>query len=179
MEIRENKLNRETNPFEIAGVCVFDDECKKIYSKYSYIKVSWINSNNDCGYLELLPYDKIISKHKELIDLSEDFKSYSDSEETDLIVEDIKNWLPIFRFPNEDYFCIDNRNGKIVFFEHEVFETGINLHGLVLARNINDLIEKWSEILFVDIYDWFEGVDENGIDLSKDIYKNILKLAEK
>ncbi|MDT8719723.1 hypothetical protein IAI10_24120 [Clostridium sp. 19966] len=88
--------------------------------------------------------------------------------------------MPVFRFPNDDMFCIDKRNGKVVFFEHDVFDTGINLHGLVIAKSIEDLIIKWSKVLFIDIYDWYEGVNEvEGIDLSKDVYKTIINVANK
>lgn len=48
--------------------------------------------------------------------------------------------------------------------------SGINLHGLVIALSVNDLYEKWSKCLFVDIYDWYDGINDEGIDVSLDIY---------
>lgn len=88
--------------------------------------------------------------------------------------EDLNNWIPIFNFPNGDLFCIDKRNNKIVFFDHELLEDELNLHGLVIANNIYELIEKWSKVSYIDIYDWCEGINEQGIDLDKEVYKNIL-----
>lgn len=99
-------------------------------------------------------------------------------ENQDAVINDLKHWYPIFSFANGDAFCYDKRNGKVVFFEHEVFDTGVNLNGLVIADTIDSLLEKWSKILFVDIYDWYEGVNEHGIDLSKPIYEKIMQINE-
>lgn len=30
--------------------------------------------------------------------------------------------------------------------------------------------------MFIDIYDWYDGVNEHGIDLSRSIYKDILQI---
>lgn len=54
---------------------------------------------------------------------------------------------------------------------------GGELHGLIIADNIEALILKWSEVLFIDIYYWEEGTNENGIDLRKLIYLDILNIA--
>lgn len=56
---------------------------------------------------------------------------------------------------------------KIVFFDHEVFDYGDSLHGLIIARDINDLLEKWSRCHFIDAYDWSKYVNAEGIDISK------------
>lgn len=100
-------------------------------------------------------------------------------ENQDAVINDLKHWYPIFSFANGDAFCYDKRNGKVVFFEHEVFDTGVNLNGFVIADTIDSLLEKWSKILFVDIYDWYEGVNEHGIDLSKPVYEEIMQINEK
>lgn len=148
-----------------------------IYSKYNKIKISWESKENS-GYIELLSKKEILSKQEELIELSKEFIDDDTIDDIDIIAEDLRNWLPIFRFPNDDMFCIDRRNNKIVFFEHDVFDTGINLHGLIIAKSIEDLILKWSRVLFIDLYDWYDGVDEEeGIDLTKSIYKAILNLV--
>lgn len=57
-----------------------------------------------------------------------------------------------------------------------MFDCEANLHGLVIAESMDDLLEKWSKVLFVDIYDWYEGVDECGIDINKSVYKPILQI---
>lgn len=38
--------------------------------------------------------------------------------------------------------------------------------GLLIAKSINELFEKWSCFHFVDIYDWTDVVNDEGIDLS-------------
>ena len=57
-----------------------------------------------------------------------------------------------------------------------MFDTGINLHGLVIAESIDSLLENWSKVLFIDIYDWYKGVNEHGIDLSRPVYKEIIQI---
>ncbi len=63
--------------------------------------------------------------------------------------------------------------------DHEVFDEGINLHGLTIAESIDTLLETWSRVLFADIYDWYEGACEYGIDLSKPVYEGYLQLFGK
>lgn len=175
--IQINSMYLEEQKEIMKGQHDFNSSLEKLYSKYKKIKISWeCKDNNDNGYFELLSNKEVFSKQEELVELTKEFIGDGTIEDIDIIAEDIRNWLPIFRFPNDDMFCIDKRNDKIVFFEHEVFDTGINLHGLVIAKDIEDLMEKWSKVLFIDIYDWYDGVDENGIDLSKDVYKNIITI---
>lgn len=179
---------KEIGEIEINTMCIeeadsISNECNliaslnDIYSKYKKIKISWKSKENS-GYFELLSKKEILSKQEELIELSKEFIDDDAIDDIDIIAEDLRNWLPIFRFPNDDMFCIDRRNNKVVFFEHDVFDTGINLHGLIIAKSIEDLILKWSRVLFIDIYDWYAGVDEEeGIDLTKSVYKAILNLV--
>lgn len=179
---------KEIGEIEINTMCIeeadsISNECNliaslnDIYSKYKKIKISWKSKENS-GYFELLSKKEILSKQEELIELSKEFIDDDAIDDIDIIAEDLRNWLPIFRFPNDDMFCIDRRNNKVVFFEHDVFDTGINLHGLIIAKSIKDLILKWSRVLFIDIYDWYDGVDEEeGIDLTKSVYKATLNLV--
>ncbi len=62
-----------------------------------------------------------------------------------------------------------------VFYEHD---TGVNLHGLLIAETIDSLFEKLGQVLYADIYGWYEGVNEQGIDLSEPVYKNLLNLKK-
>ena len=57
-----------------------------------------------------------------------------------------------------------------------MFDTGINLHGIIIANSLDSLLEKWSKSLFVDIYDWSEGVNEQGIDLDKPVFKKVIQM---
>ncbi len=58
----------------------------------------------------------------------------------------------------------------------DVFDTGTNLNGLVIAKSIDFLLENWSKVLFVDIYDWYQGVNEEGIDINKPIYGKAIEM---
>lgn len=163
-------MNRQTvSDFKLDDLLGYyiSEEVKYIYSKYKVFELNWISDNNK-GFVKFIPYDVLEKKHRNIIEIMQE--CYDINEDSYDIKRDIENWYPIFEFPNGDSFCLDIRNGKVVFYDHEVYDLGVNLHGLVIALSINDLFEKWSKCLFVDIYDWSEGVDENGIDLNKSIF---------
>jgi hypothetical protein len=75
-----------------------------------------------------------------------------------------------------DAFCIDKRNETIVFLEHDVADGGPNVHGLLLAINFDDLIRKWSKVGFVEVFDWTDGINEDGIDVENIIFSRLLPL---
>ncbi|WP_310601878.1 hypothetical protein [Anaerosporobacter sp.] len=152
------------------------DEVKYLYNNYKKFHFVWKeDAERIQGFIELVPYEEILDKHREINEIANSVEAGC-IEEQEIVINDLKNWYPIFRFPNGDAFCYDKRNGKIAFWEHEVFDTGINLNGLIIAESIDYLLENWSKVLFVDIYDWYEGVNESGIDLSKQIYSRFLRL---
>jgi len=186
-----NKLRSKNNTVEILksnileckSENVFDlfefdisDEVKYLYNNYKRFLLSWVEKIHKLhGFVDFIPYDEISEEHELLCELTKDVDG-DIIENQDLVIEDLNHWYPIFKFSNGDAFCYDNRNGKIVFFEHEVFDTGINLHGLVIAESIDALFDNWSKVMFIDIYDWYDGINEHGIDLSKSIYKEILQI---
>ena len=61
-------------------------------------------------------------------------------------------------------FLFRGLNHNIVYYEHDVYDSGQNMHGLLIAKSCNELFEKWSDIHFEDVYYWDEIVNENGID---------------
>lgn len=161
--------------FELFGKTI-SDEVKTIYNTYITFKLSWeCKINKQRGFVDFIPYKKIILEHENLCAGIEDFESEL-IDEQDKVIGDIKHWYPVFTFPNGDKFCYDDRTGNILFYEHDVFDVGINLHGLVIADSIDSLFKNWSNVLFVDIYDWSEGVSENGIDISKEIFEFVSQL---
>lgn len=186
-----NKLNNnnvkiiESNIIECSMNHTFDmfefgisDEVKFIYNNYKKFILSWEETvQNIRGFINFVPYEEIMKENRAL---SKNIENLEEDliEEQNIVIDDLLHWYPIFKFPNGDAFCYDKRNGKIVFFEHDVFDTGINLHGLVIAESIDSLLKKWSKILFIDIYDWYEGVNEQGIDLDKCIYRNVLDIFQ-
>ncbi|WP_342042812.1 SMI1/KNR4 family protein [Bacillus sp. OTU2372] len=113
---------------------------------------------------------------KEMVDdgrtrLNDDF-----DEGWEALVDDWSFWIPIIIFRNGDAFCIDKRNETIVCLEHDVMDGGPNVHGILLALNFDDLIKKWSNIGFVEIFDWTNGVNEEGIDVKSIIYNRLFHL---
>lgn len=37
-------------------------------------------------------------------------------------------------------------------------------------------MKNWSKVLFVDIYDWYDGVSEQGIDLHKPVFEKLIEI---
>ncbi|GFI11891.1 hypothetical protein IMSAGC007_04369 [Lachnospiraceae bacterium] len=170
--VTECKMNYTFEFFEFG----ISDETKRIYNTYKEFLIYWKNSIQKLqGFINFVPYEELLKEHEAICEIT-------DSMEDDLIegqekvINDLKNWYPIFKFPNGDAFCYDKRNGMIVFFEHDVFDVGINLNGLVIAKSIDFLLENWSKVLFVDIYDWYQGVNEEGIDINKPIYEKVIEM---
>lgn len=172
IQLYSNNYNFELFKFGLS------DNLKDIYNSYEKFYLKWENrSSNIRGFVRFIPFERIFLEHRELKELVNELDNDL-IDEQDEVIEDISHWYPIFIFPNGDKFCYDDRDGKIVFFEHDVFDCGMNLHGLVIAETIDNLFLNWSKVLFVDIYDWYEGVNESGIDINKDVYKPILNMYE-
>ncbi len=155
------------------------EEVKYLYNHYKRFLINWeADTHSVNGYVDFVPYEQLRSEHELWCETAKDMEAGL-IEEQDRVVEDFLHWYPVFRFANGDAFCYDDRNGRIVFLDHEVFDIGINLHGLTIAQSIDILLEKWSKVLFIDLYDWYEGVCEQGMDLSIPVYEAALRLNGK
>lgn len=137
---------------------------KDIYEHYKTFNLVWFNEGKYWGEVNFVPYDNLENEHGELVEIMEDL--YDTKEDVYDITQDIMNWYPIFYFDNGDAFCLDKRNGNIVLYEHEVYDSGKNLHGLRVAMSLNDLFEKWEKIHFADVYYWDEICNKEGIDVN-------------
>ena len=91
------------------------------------------------------------------------------------IIEDWPHWIPLFRFRSGDVFCIETRESgfPVVLLEHDVADAGPNLHGLQIAKNIETLINDWSSLLFIEVNDWSEICNEDGLNLNSSILRKI------
>ena len=156
----------------------------------SSVSFSWMVGNQDVFGRDCT-YGKIqIPSPYELLDLVLEMKgmvqeAIQNSEELATneglraLVDDWEYWIPISIFTNGDAFCISTKkDGEIVFLEHDVMDGGPNIHGLKIANNFDDLINKWSKVAFVDIYDWSKGTNDEGIDLSNIIYSKLLSVIK-
>ncbi|MEH2959142.1 hypothetical protein [Candidatus Merdisoma sp. JLR.KK006] len=168
----ECKMNHTFEFFKFG----ISDETKHIYNTYKKFLIYWKNSMQKLqGFVNFVPYEDLLKEHEKICEIIDNIEDDL-IEEQEKVINDIKNWYPIFKFLNGDAFCYDKRNGMIVFFEHDVFDIGINLNGLVIAKSIDFLLENWSKVLFVDIYDWYQGVNEEGIDINKPIYGKAIEM---
>jgi len=132
------------------------------------------------GFVNLFSPKEIMRRYDDMMHMVEEGKLNTDelneNEGLRALVNDWPNWIPIFSFPNGDYFCICKNDNTIVLLEHDVMDGGPNVHGLKLAGDFNDLIDKWSKVVFVDIYDWTNGTNDDGIDLNADVFKELLEV---
>lgn len=167
--IKKEKIN--CGDFSVFGNEI-SEKIKYVYQNYSEFCVYWedkISKQN--GTIIWIPYFELEKRHMDLVETS--IECYNpEIENIEMICNDIKKWYPLFEFPNGDAFCLDQSSGKVVFYEHEVYDTGANLHGLLIANNIDELYAKWFKCLCVDVYDWYDAVDENGLDMNNDFWKN-------
>lgn len=150
-----------------------DDATIYIYKHYKEFSLTWFDYDGKyAGAIQFVPYGKLENEHDYMIE------SIKENYNIDLdelgIMEDIESWYPIFYFPNGDAFCIDIRDGHIVFYEHEVYDTGVNLHGLMIAKSISDLFYKWNIIHFADVYNWDEICNEEGIDVHSSLARKYI-----
>lgn len=163
--------------------CSFDllgkgasENVKAIYRSYSRFILRWRSRRGSMrGFVHFVPYFKLASEHAQLCALLDGLEADC-IDGLDRVMGDIEHWYPVFLFPNGDRFCYDDRTGCILFFEHDVFDGGINLHGLLIADSLDALFERWSDVWFADIYDWSDGVDTNGIDAGKEAFSSIRQL---
>ncbi|MGF6949042.1 cell wall assembly regulator SMI1 [Neobacillus sp. B4I6] len=165
----------------------FPDSLRHLFINHSSsLRFSWDDDGKrffgeDCRYggLNLISPIQIKNLFEDMREMVEETKAEL-SEEYDegkqALVDDWSFWIPIVLFHNGDAFCIDTRTGNIVFLEHDVMDGGPNLHGIVLAQNIDDLISKWSIVGFVDIYDWTEGVNDDGINIESPVFSKLVPL---
>ncbi len=167
---------------------VFPDLLRDLYLNDSDgIVFSWSADNKVYGQGCNIGVVNILSP-KEILFMYNDMRSIveeSEANEEEMVgnpglqalVNDWRYWVPVVWFPNGDAFCIEKRDNanSIVFLEHDVMDGGPNLHGLKIASNFEELMVIWSRINFVDIYDWTLGVNEKGIDLSKEIFASLVK----
>jgi cell wall assembly regulator SMI1 len=123
------------------------------------------------GLAWLLTPQAIAEMFKEQVGMAEEAKRDGLDTANDgykALVRDWPRWVPVFRFPSGDCFCLDlsdpGIDPPIVFLEHDVMDGGPNLHGLRIAKNIGDLVTRWSSVLFADPYDWTKAVVADGID---------------
>lgn len=150
-----------------------DNNVRFIYEHYSTFRLLWSNKENKyIGTVDFVSYEQLNFAHDELVSVMNE--CYDINEDEEQIVQDILNWYPLFWFTNGDAFCLDIRNGTVVFYEHEVYDSGKNLHSLLIADSINNLFEKWSQIHFADVYYWDDVVNDNGIDFFCDLIKKYL-----
>lgn len=138
------------------------------------------------GHAWLLSPQEIVDSFKEHVALAQDARRDGLDRTNDgyrALVSDWPHWIPVFRFPSGDFFCLDISGGSvnppIVFLEHDVMDQGPNLHGLRLARDFADLVSRWSSVLFADAYDWTRAVGGEGIDKDAEVFRPLLQVSRR
>lgn len=168
------------NNFETESRIELGQNAKEMYSNYYEIDFQWsVRSNrNYYGAFTMLPLKQSLEYHDDLIRNYYDAVDYSvDYENPITVLEEIKNYYPIFSFCDGNAFCLDKRNSHIVFYDHSVFEFyDGHFNGKLIAENYDDLIERWSKVLFME---QFWGIEDNfnndGINVSSAFFADLLK----
>lgn len=175
------------NELLVASRVNLPETLRKIYVEESGgLIFKWFADNDsfgeNCnrGYFHLLSPDEIMTAYKEMLEMVQEGKNdtfeLESNEGLQALVTDWDGWIPIFKFPNGDAFCIDSRNGNsIVFLEHDVMDGGPYIHGTKLAQNLEELVNNWMEIGFVDFYDWSQCIGNNRIDTGNKVFNQIRK----
>jgi hypothetical protein len=174
-DIRSPSTEAEIENFLRSCECDIPDFLVEVYrEEASGIVFSWSASasqfGSECrrGYLQLLCPDEVVSQFKGQKEQADEVRrsNLGVEEGYSALARDWPFWIPVFRFRSGDCFCVDVRDPemRVVFLEHDVMDAGPNLHGMQLARNLGELILRWSEVGFVELFDWTTACTETGLD---------------
>lgn len=131
------------------------------------------------GGINILSPKMILNNYLEMIQMVEEAKLNSEELEENpglkAMVTDWPNWIPVISFMNGDAFCINKKDNlsTVVFLEHDVMDGGPYIHGLEVAANIYDFLVRWSQIGFVDVYDWSQYVRNNNLDVKNPVFNRL------
>lgn len=164
----------------------FSEDIIELYKTASSIEIEWSSSNKDYGSFNMIPIGDIIERHNDMIEIADSAAEYavSDKDKENICkLEIIKYLYPIFEFRSGDMFCIYSKTGEAVFYDHSVNELwDLDINGLVIAESFDDLLKKWSRILFLEGFWWEEEynrcVNDKGIDLYNPFLSEFMKRIE-
>lgn len=168
------------NKFETESQIELEEDAKEMYSNYLTIDFQWSVRLNRTYYgaFTMLSLKQSLEYHDDIIRNYYDAVEYSDNYENPItVLEEVKNYYPIFSFCDGNAFCLDKRNSHIVFYDHSVFEFyDGHFNGKLIAANYNDLIERWSKVLFMEQF-WGtnDSLNNNGINVSSAFFADFLK----
>lgn len=97
-------------------------------------------------------------------------RAVPDQKALEKTIADMQHWLPFWEEACGDQFCVDLRDGKIVFNEHDWFDGGDGTNGHVVAATFFEFVTKWSSVCFtcpLGSY-WPDAFTENGIGWSSE-----------
>jgi len=131
------------------------------------VSFNWTSNGSygeDCriGGIRIDPPQTIADNYLEMLQMVNEANMNQDELEENeglkVMVNDWPHWIPIISFMNGDAFCINKKNNSfdVVFLEHDVMDGGPYIHGLQVASNVEDLLNRWSQIGFVEVNDWSE-----------------------
>ncbi|GED28839.1 hypothetical protein BAG01nite_49410 [Brevibacillus agri] len=172
------------DPYELTEIentigFTFPNVLREFYLNDSQsVTFNWTSSNGNYGEeckiggIKILSPSMIRDDYNEMLQMVEEAKEndedLKDNAGLMALINDWPNWIPIIRFMNGDAFCINKKDTlqTVVFLEHDVMDGGPYIHGLTVALNIIDLMEKWSKVGFVELFDWSQYVKDNSLDVT-------------
>lgn len=154
--------------------------------KAGHIRLNWRTEGDvfgpACrrGFLELNTPDGVFRKVQVLREIVEDVdrgEMSGDEEGMAALLQDWPHWISIFSFRNGDAFCLDLRSVggdlPVVLLEHDVMDAGPSVHGLKVASDFDGLVRAWSDLAFIELRDWSEGVSQEGLDLALPVFARL------
>ncbi len=131
-------------------------------TQHDGLTFSWSDGNSDnYGSFSIMGYEQSSKAKIESIDeianwLRDEggdpmayFRSCGRKVGLDLISQ-YRHWWPIMEEGNGDYLCVNERDGSIVWFQHDRFDGAKDpLKHVVLASSLQELLRRWSGRMFV------------------------------
>lgn len=157
---------------------------------FQSVSFNWTSNGiygEDCriGGIRIDPPRTIADNYLEMLQMVNEANMNQDELEENeglkVMVNDWPHWIPIISFMNGDAFCINKKDNSfaVVFLEHDVMDGGPYIHGLQIASNVEDLLNRWSQIGFVEVNDWSEYTNDNGLDIESPVFAKIREVLFK
>ena len=153
----------------------FLEDSSSLIFRWNVLDRDFLGRQCGAGRLHILGPDNVLDMWNDQSEYVQEVKKDNEllrNAGMQALVRDWPFWVPVLKFPNGDAFCLDKHSGassdeySIKFFEHDVMDGGPFIHGQVIAKSFEDLIDKWSQIGFVDFFDWSLITNQHGLDLT-------------
>jgi len=170
----------EVSQAEASIGAMLPEELRALYLEYANgFYCRWAVGNdfqdaNECGSLEIPSLPKLVSYREPYVDFwmcsldvtAEPCFRNVDRNKVQETIARMQHWLPFCEEACGDQFCIDLRDSKVVYNEHDWFDGGDGTNGHILAATFAGFITKWARVCFTSPISqyWPDAFTPDGID---------------